>query len=179
MATRNVPITLLILLTLVFASCSPWDVAEYLAGSRKLEDVDKEKYDYVKKIAVNPIFERREKGFYVSYQSFVSFTDVYSGKIYISFLDLDSPCLDWTVYHEMGHLQDGVGPDQVRADYFPVLIMGPDRAYECLEKKFSKFKHKVEWPYRLDVYLRLFAINNGLKSEEELEEYVKKNLLKK
>ncbi|MDP3954540.1 MAG: hypothetical protein Q8Q06_03945 [bacterium] len=169
-------LTILIVISLAYW-LSYIEIPKYSKRFIRLENVDKEKYDYVKRITNNPIFKNNKVEFYVDFINWQSTVDI-RGNIFINYGTLNSPCLDFTIYHELGHLQDGVRDDQIKADYFSVAVLGPDKTFDCVMWLFNRSKGRLGWYTRLDVYARLFAIKNGLKSKEDFERYMTNDMLK-
>lgn len=103
--------------------------------SRKLYDVNPEKYQLAEALTKNPLFTKGRVEFWVRYgfSAGASVSGFYPNDVFVAPSYLDHPYLDVVLAHELGHIEHGVfSSSELDADLFAVKLRGKDRVLAAM-----------------------------------------------
>lgn len=103
--------------------------------SRKLYDVDPEKYQVAEALTKNPLFTKGRVEFWVKYgfSKGAGVNIFYPNDVFVAPSYLDHPYLDVVLAHELGHIEHGVfSSSELDADLFAAKLRGKDRVLAAM-----------------------------------------------
>ncbi|PJE50927.1 MAG: hypothetical protein COV29_01460 [Candidatus Yanofskybacteria bacterium CG10_big_fil_rev_8_21_14_0_10_36_16] len=126
--------SVLLVIGTLFLLCGCSSTNKYPPNFVLLKDYNLDKYHVVRKMSEDTNFKIKPNDFYVHpyYIGIAASVNPQTRDIFLSRRALNSECLDFFIAHEMGHLQEGVGGDQLIADYYGAMFVGKEKGEKCL-----------------------------------------------